>query len=454
MDLINALGLKRYTTGDSPIIAFVGAGGKTTALLEVAESIGEPVVITTTTHLGTWQVPEHYTHIIVADDEHLHDVIPHTLSDKPLLITRGRSEENRYRGVQPETVETLKGMYQGRGVFILVEADGARGLSIKAPAEHEPVMPPHVDEVLVVVGLDILGKPISPETVHRLNYFCEITGAKPGDCITAEMILKLLLGRNGGLKNIPEDATRAVLFTHVDTSEKLSIATRLAQSLLAEYHRVVMADLEKGVMENKHHLVVKGFRGRVGGVVLAGGGSERFGAPKQLLDWRGKPLLRHVVETGLDAGLEPITVVLGAERDKLASTVCDLDLRLVWNQQWAQGQGASVRVGTKSIYREVTAIIFLLSDQPFVDRNVIISLKEAYWRKKAAITAPVAGGKRANPVLFDEVTFDDLIALSGEVGGKQLFAKFPVHRIPWLDERILLDIDTPEDYQRAIKEMI
>ena len=57
-------------------------------------------------------------------------------------------------------------------------------------------------------------------------------------------------------------------------------------------------------------------------------------------------------------------------------------------------------------------------------------------------------GQRANPVLFDQVTFKDLSALSGEVGGRKLFSKYGVEWIPWHDPAALLDVDTPEDYTR------
>jgi CTP:molybdopterin cytidylyltransferase MocA len=57
-------------------------------------------------------------------------------------------------------------------------------------------------------------------------------------------------------------------------------------------------------------------------------------------------------------------------------------------------------------------------------------------------------GQRANPVLFDQVTFKDLSALSGEVGGRKLFSKYGVEWIPWYEHAALLDVDTPEDYTR------
>jgi molybdenum cofactor cytidylyltransferase len=66
----------------------------------------------------------------------------------------------------------------------------------------------------------------------------------------------------------------------------------------------------------------------------------------------------------------------------------------------------------------------------------------------APIIAPLVSGQRSNPVLFDRDTFGDLLALEGDQGGRALFSRYPVQWLPWHDVNLLLDIDTPEDYQR------
>jgi molybdenum cofactor cytidylyltransferase len=68
----------------------------------------------------------------------------------------------------------------------------------------------------------------------------------------------------------------------------------------------------------------------------------------------------------------------------------------------------------------------------------------------APIVAPLVAGQRANPVLFDQVTFPDLMALSGDVGGRAIFNKVPVNYLPWHDERLLSDVDTPDEYRKLV----
>jgi molybdenum cofactor cytidylyltransferase len=93
-------------------------------------------------------------------------------------------------------------------------------------------------------------------------------------------------------------------------------------------------------------------------------------------------------------------------------------------------------------------VIFLLADQPQVTPSVLRALVKRHSLDLSLIVAPQVQGQRANPVLFDRVTFPDLLALTGDVGGRGIFSKHPVTTLPWHDESLLLDVDTPEDYEK------
>ncbi len=94
--------------------------------------------------------------------------------------------------------------------------------------------------------------------------------------------------------------------------------------------------------------------------------------------------------------------------------------------------------------------IFLLADQPQTPPTLIRSLVEMHARTLAPIIAPLVNGQRGNPVLFDRATFSDLLSLTGDVGGRSLFSRYPVEWLPWHDEGVLLDVDTEEDYSRLV----
>jgi molybdenum cofactor cytidylyltransferase len=94
--------------------------------------------------------------------------------------------------------------------------------------------------------------------------------------------------------------------------------------------------------------------------------------------------------------------------------------------------------------------IFLLSDQPQIPIGVIEELVRMHSRSMPKLIAPKVGEKRANPVLFDCSTYEDLMNLSGDTGGRVLFDRYSITWLPWDDERLLMDVDVPEDYQRLL----
>ena len=196
-----------------------------------------------------------------------------------------------------------------------------------------------------------------------------------------------------------------------------------------------------------------------------------FGQPKQLLDWRGEPFVRVAAQTALKAGLSPVIVVIGANADEIEAKIRDLSVIIVRNENWQSGQASSIRTGIQALpppslrdtspkspgfgggWEGVGSAIFLLADQPQITGDVIRALMEHHAMELYPIIAPlVLMEQRANPVLFDRVAFPDLLKLEGDVGGRALFSKYPVEYLPWHDDRLLFDVDKPEDYQRLIED--
>lgn len=190
----------------------------------------------------------------------------------------------------------------------------------------------------------------------------------------------------------------------------------------------------------------------IAGILLAAGAATRMGQPKLLLPWQGEPLIRHAARIALDAGLNPVVVVTGAEQT-IAAVLKDLPLQIVDNPDWQSGQSTSVRVGIQALPAETQAAIFLLGDQPFVTTDLIQQLIDTYRKTRPIILAPFVNNKRTNPVLFDRSVFNLLCQLHGDQGGRTLFDQYPPARMQWLDERLLLDIDTPEEYENLISKV-
>jgi molybdenum cofactor cytidylyltransferase len=162
-------------------------------------------------------------------------------------------------------------------------------------------------------------------------------------------------------------------------------------------------------------------------------------------------------------------VVTGANAEAVEAAVSGLPVILARNTNWQNGQSSSIRTGLQALRhplkeysspkflefgggREgVGAAIFLLADQPQLTSTVLQALYEQHAQTLAPVVAPLVAGRRANPVLFDQATFPDLLSLTGDVGGRAIFSKYPVAYLPWQDESLLMDIDTPEDLERLRK---
>ncbi len=208
--LLDALGIQRGET-----VALVGAGGKTTTLQRLVAEIrtrGQTVLTTSTVHMFELKGGAPHAFVVEPDPARLRAMLPGLLAEWGHVRVAGeRLRADKIRGLDPATVGALRAT---PGLdYLLVEADGARHRSLKAPAAHEPVLPPGVDRVLLVVGLDILGQPLGEETVHRPDEVAALTGLATGDPITPDAVAAVLTSPAGGLKDISPDAAVWVVAT-------------------------------------------------------------------------------------------------------------------------------------------------------------------------------------------------------------------------------------------------
>ncbi|MDK1029257.1 MAG: selenium cofactor biosynthesis protein YqeC [Anaerolineae bacterium] len=441
MNLLKALRLPK-----SPIIAFVGAGGKTTALFQLARQLDGPVIVTATSHLGAWQIPFADRHIITKTAAPI-EALEHSLSG--VILVTGDIKEERLQPLDNQLLIWLHEFCQDHSLPLLIEADGSRGKPLKAPAEHEPAIPEFVALVVQVVGLSGLGQPVGKETIHRPELFTHLSELQIGETVTTSALVRFLKHPEGGLKNIPTDARRIVLLNKADTPELQSQADSIATKLFPIYDLVVIASL----IEEKIHAV----RSPIAGIVLAAGESRRFGQPKQLLNFRGEPFVRRVAKTALASGLSPVLVIKGAHALEVEQVIQDLPIRIIHNDNWRSGQASSIRSGINQFLQGNSsynksgspgAAIFLLADQPQISPSLIQALVDEHALTFGLIIAPMILDQRANPVLFDRDTFRDLAKLKGDIGGRHLFSKYKVNYLPWQDEAMLLDVDTPDQYQK------
>ncbi len=424
--------------------AFVGGGGKTTAMFQLAHELTGRVIVTTTTHLGTNQIPLADAHHVV----NCRSDLVRLFAQEParvILLSGGYIREDRITGPSPEVMAALGDMSKRKECHILVEADGSRGLPVKAPADHEPAVPDWVGCGVNVVGLSCIGKPLGPETAHRPERFAEISGLNYGGDILFKDILRVAINAKGGIKNLPTKSKKTWLLNHFDVYPAAMTEVQHSRALWqGGYDQCLVAALG-------HDQKVWRAFGKTAGIILAAGESTRMGGTaKQLLLYQGKTFIRRVCETALAAGLFPVIVVTGVNHEAISHAIVDLPVEIVHNTEWKNGQGGSVATGARCIPDHHDGVIFLLADMPQVTATSIQALIDRHETSEAEIVYPVIRGVRANPVLFDAITFPALRELQGEKGGRTLFSQFRVSELLWEEEQLLLDIDTPDDYKRLL----
>ncbi len=189
--------------------------------------------------------------------------------------------------------------------------------------------------------------------------------------------------------------------------------------------------------------------GAVGAVLLAAGGSSRYGQPKQLLEWKGRPLVAHLADVIWMAGVEPL-VVVGAEAETVSAALKGRPVRVLRNYGWREGLSSSVRLGLAALAPEVEAALFLQVDQPLVSPSFLQALVKRWRETEAGIVVPTWEGRRGSPVLFDRSLFAELAEVSGDAGGRQLLETHAgrIEPHPVADPRLLTDVDRPEAYEK------
>jgi probable selenium-dependent hydroxylase accessory protein YqeC len=130
-----------------------------------------------------------------------------------ILGSRVEAGSGKLVGLEPRDLDGFT--YTGYGL-VLVEADGSRGLPVKAPASHEPAIPVSSDLVLGLIGLDCLGSPASAATVHRLEAFLALSGAHEGEPISPGHLARLVASPEGLFRNSPEAARRVLILNKAD----------------------------------------------------------------------------------------------------------------------------------------------------------------------------------------------------------------------------------------------
>ena len=238
---------KAFSLKNHEVISLVGGGGKTTLMFALGKELSSKakgIIVTTTTKM--WEpAPSPSFALFLSEkfSEMKKWVIDNLQKYSYLVIAQKKLTDGKLQGIVPQWVEELDSL---PGVsFVLVEADGAAGRSLKAPREGEPVVPLNTSLLIPVVGIDALGCPLEEKHVFRSEIAARVLNMALGSTVTESMIARLL---EEIIKVRPPNAQVMPFINKVDLPGGLEKARRLAAYLLetggARIERVVLGQAQ------------------------------------------------------------------------------------------------------------------------------------------------------------------------------------------------------------------
>jgi len=438
---------------DPALVSFIGAGGKTTLILRLAEELTaaeHQVIITTTTKIYP---PHNLPLVLVSSFKQAMSELANIL-EKQNIVLLGSSigADGKLQGLEPAIVNRL---YRALKIFTLVEADGARGKPLKGYNDYEPLIPSQSDQVFAVIGADALGQKVDDTHIHRFECFCTTTGIDAGKEIKGILLAKsyrqmheIAISQAPAAEHIAI-LNKADLFaepekTALDLHDQLTMETGAFKNLLLTTAQdanpvkiILQATPQKPAVS-------------VAAIVLAAGLSKRMGEDKLSLKFGDSTVFETTLKAITKAGFEQIIVVARSGSNLAGQTRC-YNCHLVENLNPEQGLSSSLKVGLNALDSTIQGALFALADQPQLTTERYKHLRDHYRQNLKLVTCPIYSGKKGNPTIFDRRTWTLLEQIEGDQGGRSLLESLAEEQVDFVvvdDPAVITDLDTPADYAR------
>jgi molybdenum cofactor cytidylyltransferase len=191
--------------------------------------------------------------------------------------------------------------------------------------------------------------------------------------------------------------------------------------------------------------------------ILAAGESRRMGSPKALIDFRGKTFTEHLIEATRTPRVGYLRVVLGSKYDEIRPRLPVCDDSIVNNESWPRGQLSSIWAAIRKLPLNGTSGLMLCPvDHPLVSAKTIAALLDGFEALPRNIVLPTFEGRRGHPVIFPARLYNELLQASPDVGARQVVWKHKdeVTEIITDDEGVVLNLDDPEAYRKAVETFV
>lgn len=413
------------------VVTITGAGGKTSLMIALARELAQygRVLVTTTTKIykPAFDIFEE----LILDDS----IIRGTGNN--IFVAGSKIVEDKLHGLSYDKISLFKESFD----YILIEGDGAKEKLLKEWNENEPCIPPASNKVIGVINMDILNQTLVAENVHRFDIFLNKFSNYISKTVSKEFLVEYIL-KADYFKNSGYDS-KYLFFNGIDGSnymEKFSLAIDTCNELtkLKFAPKLILGSVTDG----KCYPFVP-----VSAIVMASGFSKRMGEDKIKLKYNGVSLLENVLDKLRFSNFYEI-IVCGRNtwtRDIAHKYGCVY----LENTKAELGQSESIKLGVANARGKGYA--FFTADQVLLTTGTIKRLMFNF-EKYGYITIPASCGERYSPVFFPHNKKNELLALKGDIGGREIIRNtslISLVEFPYAHE--FKDIDTPDDYAMIVE---
>ncbi len=437
---------KAFEIVPGDVVALIGAGGKTATLIALGHELAQAglrVLATTTSQIAVDELDlMPYATTLDAGMAHL----SLALGENRFVFLYRDIKNNQVYGPDATLIPRLLDSVDSD--VLLIEADQADGLPLKAPLEGEPHIPPETTLVIPMASLAVLGQPLDEEHVYNATAIDERYGFLMGNRVRSPWVAQVLRDEELGLRGVPVAARIVALLNQTPPQGYARGRARLiAQFILRSprIHAVAMGSVRSGepIFEVQKH---------IGAVVLAGGMSRRMGQPKVLLPWGGRrTIIEHIIEQLSLARVPQITVVTGHRAGEVRQVVSRVGADVVHNDRYTTGEMlSSLKAGLRAMPPHISAALVVLGDQPRIQPKVIAQVMMAYAEGAGDIVAPSYQMRRGHPILIDRRYWSEILDLPDDGSPRDVIDRHK-DRIAYVNvdtDSVLRDVDTPEDYRQ------
>ena len=417
------------------LISITGGGGKTTSMFRLAKELlkhGKKVLISTTTAIMKPDDSK-YEQLYLTEDTDYKTIEP---SSSGIVVLGSKVNKiNKLIRVESQVIDEI--FESKKFDYIIVEADGSKRKPIKAPASHEPVIPSLTTKTIGIIGMDAVGQRIYEENVHRAILFSQVTNSKLGDNIDENIIYNLIVSPAGIFKNSPLNSSKYIILNKSETKARNLVSQKIKSKVIS--NKIDIKNIIIGSM---------GKETRVTGIIMASGFSRRMKTDKLLLKLGDKMVLEKVIESCVKSNLDDIMVIY--RKEEIKNIAERYNLKTVLNENAIEGQSASIKLGANNIEQDMKGMMFIVGDQPHLDPITINTIIDEFEVDQEKIIIPIYNENKGNPTIFPVHLKEQLLALAGDVGGKEVINN-NLDRVKYVDienYQAGMDMDTIEEYEK------